>query len=129
MAGMKDYGTASPWVAVIVHRWFPQVVARAIVLVAVVVGAAPANAETPLRGATGLGPGSYHTCVVTAVGGIQCFGWNEYGQLGNGRSWSNEHSAHAVDVVGLGSTAVAVAGGEGHTCAVLTGGSVKCWGR
>jgi hypothetical protein len=50
---------------------------------------------------------------------------NGEGHLGNGTSTD---SLTPVPATGIG-TAVAIAVGYRHACALLSGGSVKCWGR
>ena len=67
--------------------------------------------------------GGYDSCALLASGAVKCWGWNYYGQLGDG---SNTDSSVPVAVAGIG-TATAVAIG-GDSCALLAGGTVKCWG-
>lgn len=64
-------------------------------------------------------------CVVTDLGGVKCWGNGGNGELGNG---GTSNSLSAVPVTGLSSGVVSVAVAEGHACALLDTGGVKCWG-
>lgn len=72
-----------------------------------------------------LSAGAHFTCVLTTAGGVQCWGRNDYGQLGDG---TFDNRSTPVDVSGLGSGVRAVSVGEYHACALTIGGNVKCWG-
>lgn len=65
-----------------------------------------------------------HACAITPAGGLKCWGWNGYGQLGNG---TTTNSLVPIDVPGV-SNVLDVAVGARHTCVVTQGGGVKCWG-
>ena len=78
-----------------------------------------------------------HSCALGYLGGVDCWGFNDVSQLGDGAVGTTESEYqrdYAVPVVAgprsidalTGVTAIA-AGGY-FTCALLDGGSVKCWG-
>jgi alpha-tubulin suppressor-like RCC1 family protein len=85
------------------------------------------------RAASGrLATGARFSCAIVDGGAVRCWGVNDSGQLGYGNSHSvgNDElpaSAGPVDL-GPGRTAVAIAAGFYHACAIVDDGSVRCWG-
>ncbi len=78
-----------------------------------------------LAGVRALAAGGFHTCALLDSGAVKCWGSNVAGQLGDG---TLETRLMPVDVPALGTNAVALTAGASHTCALLRGGAVKCWG-
>jgi alpha-tubulin suppressor-like RCC1 family protein len=74
--------------------------------------------------ATAISTGQAQVCAVLATGGVDCWGDNFDGQLGNG---TTTFSPTPVPVSGI-SNATAISTSAFNTCAVLADGSVKCWG-
>jgi alpha-tubulin suppressor-like RCC1 family protein len=72
-----------------------------------------------------LAGGAAHSCRVTSVETVRCWGSNTSGQLGDGTTASRPTPA---TVPGLGKGVLAVTAGEAHTCAVLVTNTVRCWG-
>ncbi|CAM9805044.1 unnamed protein product, partial [Hapterophycus canaliculatus] len=77
--------------------------------------------------------GCMHTCALLSNGAVKCFGYNNYGQLGQGSTNSAGDDAGemgdnllAVPLVG---TVVSVAAGCDFTCALMEDGAITCWGR
>jgi alpha-tubulin suppressor-like RCC1 family protein len=69
--------------------------------------------------------GQYHTCAVLDDASVWCWGYNAYGQLGDGTTTSTKIP---VAVTGLGPAAW-VAAGDYFSCAALVDGTVWCWGQ
>lgn len=97
-----------------------------------------ANRSTPPATAITLGAGSAaksielgtsHACALLSTGAVRCWGYNSYGQLGNGTS-TGQYSPDTTTQVALGTgrTAKYIAAGDSHTCALLDDNTVKCWG-
>ena len=93
----------------------------------------PTAVDLPLT-AKSVSCGSGHTCAVLSDNSIRCWGSNLNGQLGNGFPGAiGDHDGemggnlYPADL-GNSLTAESVSCGSGHTCAVLSDGSLKCWG-
>jgi alpha-tubulin suppressor-like RCC1 family protein len=93
--------------------------------------AALRNAYTPvavsgISTATSISAGRSVSCAVLTDGQVKCWGYNYYGQLGNGITGTNSNTPVAVSGI---STATSIGTGFSHSCAVLQGGDTRCWGR
>jgi len=83
-----------------------------------------------LADVVGITAGAEHTCAVLDDGTAWCWGENGQGQLGVG---SKSDSRYPVQVDGIGGTGTLpgvdeIEGGRQHTCALLTAGTMACWG-
>ena len=82
-------------------------------------------------------------CAVLTSGGVDCWGWNDRGQLGDGSTTNSDIPSPVCAVgqvsctvsthqlAGVKSATGSVTGGSGtgdSYCAVLTSGGVDCWG-
>jgi alpha-tubulin suppressor-like RCC1 family protein len=89
------------------------------------VGAFVAVDLGPGRTAVDIAAGRDFTCARVDDGTVKCWGYGSWGQLGLG---DTAHVGAPLKAVDLGGPASRIACGERHACAVLTSGSVKCWG-
>jgi len=80
---------------------------------------------------TSIDVGNSHACAI-ASGAAYCWGYNNYGAIGNSSvySYSNTYAPIAVDVSGVlaGKTVTSISAGESHTCVIASGASY-CWGN
>ena len=84
------------------------------------------NVKGLTSGVTAITSGIMHSCALLSSGSVKCWGANNYGQLGDGTTSNRNEPAQ---VSGLTSGVVSISGGYEHTCAVLTNGEAKCWGK
>ena len=86
------------------------------------------------RTAVALSAGFDHACALLDNGSVKCWGHNQHGQLGQGDTANRGDGAgemgDALPAVplGTGRTALAIAAGYAHSCALLDDFTLKCWG-
>ena len=83
-------------------------------------------AVSGISNATEVGIGQLTSCAVLSNGTIKCWGEGNSGQLGNGSTLTNPNSP--VTVSGI-NNAISVSIRLMHACALLSTGSIKCWGK
>ena len=89
---------------------------------------APVSVTGLSSGVSSIAAGDNHTCAGLAAGGITCWGWGTQGQLG-ANSTASSNVPVAVQGLTAGVAAVEISAGYQHTCATLSDGATKCWGR
>ena len=72
-----------------------------------------------------LAAGSDQTCIVLSDGSNRCWGYNEYGQLGDGTLINRNLPVPVTGIV----NAISISNYSQHACSVLSDGTVSCWGR
>jgi alpha-tubulin suppressor-like RCC1 family protein len=82
------------------------------------------NPAKIMDGVVQFSAGGYHTCAVKTDGSLWCWGYNGYGQLGDG-TYTNRDTPFQI----MSSEVSSVALGGYHTCAIKRDGSLWCWGR
>lgn len=75
--------------------------------------------------------GADHTCALLSIGLPVCWGDGAFGRLGYGNEQiiGDDEAPFTAGVVDVNATAVQISASSAHTCALLTGGSVRCWGN
>ncbi len=78
---------------------------------------------------TQIAAGEHHTCAVLSDGTVTCWGYNWAGQLGNGTNTSSNVPVAVTGGALANKKATQIAAGASHTCALISDGTVTCWGE
>ena len=100
---------------------------------------APGTDARPTR-VDKIAAGWAHTCALFDNGGVKCWGEGTYGRLGYADYFGYDLDGNPNDVgddetpadapfVNIGGPAIDITAGNYHTCALMMGGKVRCWGR
>jgi alpha-tubulin suppressor-like RCC1 family protein len=97
-----------------VNKLIPTAVPSILTLVDIVTGVRVAAISASVN----------HTCALKSNGVVRCWGYNAYGQLGDGTTISK---STPTAVPGLTEVAALTTGWK-HSCALKTDGTMRCWG-
>jgi len=89
-------------------------------------GTASSTTTTRALAVTSVGTGDEHSCALTDLGDVECWGVNASGELGAG-AFGSDTSFVPLAVAGgirFGSLGV----GASHSCALTSNGTAYCWG-
>jgi len=109
-------------------RWLPYFVLFYVLAITSELAAAQ-------TGYSSIAAGEDHACVIQNLlvndkqsQKVLCWGHNDFGQLGSKTGDANYVNTTPTAVVGLSGTVKQLAAGEGFTCALISDGTVQCWG-
>jgi alpha-tubulin suppressor-like RCC1 family protein len=80
------------------------------------------------RTAVEISVGFYHTCAILDNESVSCWGYNGYGQLGDGTNTAR-NTPTQTSSLGSNRAADAITAGYDHECVILDNVYVSCWGR
>jgi alpha-tubulin suppressor-like RCC1 family protein len=83
--------------------------------------------DSGLSDIVAIAAGQFHSCALTAAGGVKCWGDNRFGELGSSANIGVDTANPTPIDTGL-SGVVAIAASGRNTCALTADGAVKCWG-
>jgi alpha-tubulin suppressor-like RCC1 family protein len=83
--------------------------------------------EDVLTGVASIATGDGYTCALTTTGGVRCWGFGVAGQLGNGNGGDGTKLVAPPISDVLGGVA-SISAGQGHVCALMRSGGLRCWG-
>ncbi len=84
---------------------------------------------TGITSASSVVAGAMHTCAIADGGSVKCWGTGAKFRLGIASSYGQSDVSTPTEVAGLvGASVKQISAGTSQTCALLTGGAVKCWG-
>lgn len=87
----------------------------------------PVQVSGLASGVSSVAAGGGTTCAVLTTGALKCWGNNSHGQVGNDTIQNNQPMPQ--NVYGLTSGVKSASIGMYHTCALLTSGAARCWGK
>lgn len=75
--------------------------------------------------------GNSFSCALRTDGGVTCWGDAAYGALGYAgtENIGDDETPASAGTVNVGGEVVELSARESHVCALLTTGSIRCWGR
>jgi alpha-tubulin suppressor-like RCC1 family protein len=89
------------------------------------------NRTGPQTGITQVVASYFHSCARISDGTARCWGLNGNGQLGDGTQKNRARPVTVLNRLGTGPlrTVTAINAGAHHSCALLTDGTARCWGK
>lgn len=101
-----------------------------LLLLLALLPSAPGSVSVAAERAAAIGnisAGHSHVCAIASPFAVRCWGMNDHGQLGNGRTSGLDPNPRPGDVSGRPNGIEAVAGGLYHSCDIDVD-TVRCWG-
>ena len=86
------------------------------------------GATAPALGVAAVDAGGTQSCAVTPANAAYCWGWNFFGQLGDGTQGSELETFPTPRAVLGGHGFTRVSAGDFHSCALTGAGDAYCWG-
>jgi alpha-tubulin suppressor-like RCC1 family protein len=80
------------------------------------------------RTATAITVGGAHSCALLDGGDVRCWGRGNMLGYGSVADIGTDDTPGSHPVVPIGGQATAIDAGDSHTCVILVGGAVRCWG-